>query len=326
MSDLLNEEKCEKCESNQNYQISWGGLICPGEKVTGEYEEHFKGLNGKLCFKVGYKSKRIITLSNKRTVDVICSVTCSGNGVPLFNCSSTEPEFSYTATNPTTAAKQIIKSICGKTRRVYGIDFFGFRRSDIIGTSNSTKVNWVGVLSYGIPRLCDPRYIYKVGSKQIRLQPGYEIIRQVSNFMIHCKITESPTGPEFLCFTADESELSKSNKPTIAMTNIFKTLGIDLTRNRSGYEFFGLNRSDVLEVLTSQMIAYKDPVLEANSPYELGTDYEPLNKMASIRKRNAGPTTCLLNTKSMNSRNNAIHKAVEFASFGDVKSKLLFFK
>ena len=80
----------------------------------------------------------------------------------------------------------------------------------------------------------------------------------------------------------------------------------------------------MLEVLASPMICYQDPILEASCQNEVegkGNLYEPLNKMASIRKRNAGATMKLANAKSMAARNKTIHEGVEFASFNDVESK-----
>ena len=95
------------------------------------------------------------------------------------------------------------------------------------------------------------------------------------------------------------------------------------TRNRSGYEFFGFNRSDVLKVIMAPITSYSDPIVAKKSLNQKSTpDLDPiLMKLDSIRDRNAGPTSTLQIKKSKIARNEAIHEAVNFGSFNDVESK-----
>ena len=46
-----------------------------------------------------------------------------------------------------------------------------------------------------------------------------------------------------------------------------------------------------------------------------------LAKMANISHRNAGPTSELLSSKAQDARNEFIKEMVDYASFGDIKSK-----
>ena len=96
------------------------------------------------------------------------------------------------------------------------------------------------------------------------------------------------------------------------MKKIFKLLGITNTRNRSGYEFFGLNQSDIIVQLQGevhQKAARKAPP-------------DACNTMMNTVKRNAGPTSELKTQRAIITRNEAVHKTVQLCSFGDVASKL----
>ena len=120
-------------------------------------------------------------------------------------------------------------------------------------SSGEARMNWLGVVSFGEFEE-DARYRYNVGAKFIRLQPGYECVREVTCnnaiYTIHCKIIRSVTGPRYSCFLPDESHNSESDKPTKAMTQMFSLLGVPINRHRSGYEFFGFNTSEFIAELS----------------------------------------------------------------------------
>ena len=178
----------------------------------------------------------------------------------------------------------------------------------IANTGKNTKISWIGVKSFGTP-LIDEKYIYKVGKHKLRLQPGYTAIREVTStdekkYSIVCKIVEGRDGPEYCCSTEDDLVKEQSVKPTLAVKGIFKKLSITSNRNWSGYEFFGLNKSDVLQVISCKMIDYKDPLTSNDSEdypedtskhYRVDANkYPELEKVASIKARNAGKTSELL--------------------------------
>ena len=84
-----------------------------------------------------------------------------------------------------------------------------------------------------------------------------------------------------------------------------------LSRNWSGFEFFGFYDSKILEHIT-----YHTPPHKTND--------EMMTRVENIRKRNGGQTSTLC-PKSIKKRNELIHELVEYVSFGDVKSKFCHF-
>ena len=215
-------------------------------------------------YKVGYESKRIV-YRNHEKIEVLCSVSRSANGVPLFGCSFMLEGFGkkVLSTNPTNTTNKILKLLDVSVNKLSGNDFFGFHKQDVNQGNKSARISLVGIQSYGVPVINDSRYMYCAGKHKLRLQPGFESVLQVNGFCIHCKIDRSLTSPKYVCFTEDEAQSCESSKPTLSMNNLFKALGIASTRNRSGYEFFGLNRIDVLQVLKTDILDYKDPIVEA---------------------------------------------------------------
>ena len=326
-----------KIDWNKNLvQVTWGGLINPGIEPDDErVKVNFTGGKG-LIYHVGYVSKRVVHFNGK-SIDITCSVLKSnGTEMPLFKCeysseSSPNPVV-FTAMNPTKATNNVLKSIGKCLHKWSGNDFFGFRRNDVVNknvTVECCKIVWVGIVSFGIPIINNPRYIYSVGSNNLRLQPGFESVRNVNGNDIHCQVVKTDVGPQFKCFLESDSVIGQSTKPTIAMNEILKNLGISKRRNLSGYEFFGFNRSDVLKVIKAPIEVYKDPLLKTLCDGVNDADLECtgskksnlcFEKLSAIMNRNAGPTSELKNTKSQKSRNAAIYDSVKLVSFDDVES------
>ena len=219
----------------------------------------------------------------QQKVDVICSVLKSDTlAIPLFQCSyvpnNTDPNntenpspITISSTNPTKTVNKLMKNFREKlTHKWSGNDFFGFRRnvlkqiaSNVPGKSNNNDcvISWEGVISYGVPIIDDRGYIFSSGTNSLRLQPGFESVRCINNSRkIRCKILKTDVGPHFRCETEDGTYFCQSQKPTVAMNELFKKLIITKTRNRSGYQFFGFNRSDVLNVIKAPYISYNDPI------------------------------------------------------------------
>ena len=324
-------------EQRDNY-VSWGGLLDVGRDPDEEEILKFTGVK-RIIYRIGYKSKRIVyNASDSRHIEVECTVLKSTlSGTPLFECSykldTNSDVITITAKNPTEVANRVVRLLCNSNHKWSGNEFFGFRRTDVLRNTskNNVKFNWLGMKSYGIPIISDDRYIYAAGNSCFRLQPGFESVRTVTidekKFNIHCKIVASTEGPMFQCFAENtEFETQTTTKPTVAMNEIFKMLNIPKTRNRSGYEFFGFNRSDVLNIIKAPITSYGDLlVADEHATITADENIEPcINKLQAIHDRNAGPTSTLLHMKSKRARNKAIHDAVNFASFNDIESKCVF--
>lgn len=308
--------------------ISCGGLLNVGEEPNANKVGKFTGGKG-LVYRIGHRCVRnVFCIDTHLFIEAECSVLRSTlSGVPLFQCTykldSTSELCSITTKNPTEVANKVVKKLTGSKHKWSGNDFFGFRRNDVIqkitngnNNSNSVKIGWLGVKSFGIPILLD-QYKYTSGNSSYRLQPGFEIIRSITinsvrNFNVHCQIVKTDQGPRFKCFSEDLQHVTAlALKPTVAMKEIFDKLSIPKTRNRSGYEFFGFNRSEVLNVIKEPIISHQDPII---------THTAALDKLQKIHDRNAGPTSSLVHKKSRYARNEAIHDAVKFGSFNDIES------
>ena len=140
------------------------------------------------------------------------------------------------------------------------------------------------------------------------------------------EILRGEAGPEFVCYTLDKNDNNKtihsckSSKPTTAVNNILKCLNFQKTRNWSGYEFFGFNRSDVIHHLNSANKNEEIDTCLQKKTCVNANNYPELVKIAHIQNRQAGKTESLFHQKSKNARNETIHNAVKLASQDDVES------
>ena len=80
----------------------------------------------------------------------------------------------------------------------------------------------------------------------------------------------------------------------------------------SGYKFFGFYHSDV-----ERKLSLKESTTNKNMTPEM---YDLYN----IQKRQGGPTSSLKYKQTMDKRNQKINKIVDAASFGDIKSYVLY--
>ena len=129
-------------------------------------------------------------------------------------------------------------------------------------SSVNRNVNWMGVVSLGIPYQ-DPLYKISVGRKTLRIQPGYEALRQLKQgdnvITVHCIIEASTNGPQFICKTKSEPPVySSSHNISAVVTDVFSKLRIQSKKKWSGYEFFDLTKNEVLRVC---MCVYKQKTL-----------------------------------------------------------------
>ena len=185
------------------------------------------------------------------------------------------------------------------------------------------------------------KYIKRIGKVNCRLQPGYEAIRTIkkennSVVKLHLKIVQSHEGPIYQAFTLVEPVIDVSSLIIGRIpTEIFEKLGVSVKKHWSGFEFFGLDKADVLKVITAPYHEYADTVdnkLLANqgnintiveNKLEDKKQEEVLQHIINIRRRNAGETSTLCK-KASKTRNAAIRKVVDYVSFGDIKSKFIF--
>ena len=92
-------------------------------------------------------------------------------------------------------------------------------------------------------------------------------------------------------------------------------LGISSTRRWSGYDFFGITRSDVISYF-EEALHGEDVTTSDDDDVEVKTLPKVLKTVLDIRHRNAGPTSSL-SKRAQKERNEKIHKLVGFVSFGD---------
>ena len=272
------------------------------------------GTNEQAGYRIGYQCKVVITAN-----DVVHDIIVDIKDGPMF--AATLPDQTlFTAANPQQLANKTMRHYLGKNApRVKGSDFFGLNIKsvkDCLHPSeepvDSVKIAMDGVVNIGVG-VDDERYTYNFGGNKLRIQPGYRInrtitVNTVTEHKVSCSIKSSSSGPRFLCESANLS--AEAALPTTAMKSIFELLKIPKTRNRSGYEFFGLNQSDIISQLQGD--------IKQKSVRKAPT---ACNAMINTVKRNAGPTSELKTQRAIAARNKAVHKSVQLCSFGDVASK-----
>ena len=306
----------------------------------------------KFEYRYGFSSIRSIVLDGdnncKRYYNIICTITASNLNKPLFKCAvfcSDIEKAQFIASNLTLAVRKVLEYLNFKTKKRWnGNDFFGINRKDIPdsdppqhGNNQTDSVNTVSclgrqstflkVVSFGTPNL-HANFQYTVGTKTILLQPGYESIRQIfdknKNINLHCKIEKTENGllPMFHCFTTEDKIIDcKATKITTCVKSAFDLLGISMVKKWSGYDFYGLLRMDVVNVISSH------PLISTQNEKDklFSTDSQILQSAAKVRCRMAGPTSSLSSKQARNKRNGIIHELVKFASFNDVKGDFEYF-
>lgn len=293
--------------------------------------------------------------STKTEYKVACLIYPSTLNIPLFVCTlidaeSTTPK-SFTSNNPTGCMRKIFNELNIKPKKNWnGHSFFGLDRKDFPKPVSSTSTNnpvdmhsyatsyksnrdaiWIGVKSLGMPTL-DILYqhaIKKCG-RSIYLRPGYEAIRGVRTgnsdkiVELHCQIKSSITGPVFRCYAPSDSEIDfTSNVATSAVTLALEKISHTTKKNWSGYEFFGLLKPDVLNliIVPPQSDNNDDSKKKKFSDYK-DTDRSILRDAENLHIRDGGATSNLKSKQAQRNRNGTIHKLVQFASFHDVKGNI----
>ena len=226
--------------------------------------------DGFYCNRILYNEK------TETSFDVICHIFSSKLKRPLFECTVKNGNIlleTFIAKNPTTIMKKVFTYTDIKTRRKWnGNCSFGLHRSDVKSqqknidnnaklseTNHDSDTNisptithispWIGVVSLGIPNN-NTSFQVKIANTLLRLQPGCEAVRNVNeNFAeLHCKIDDINGKPIFTCFTLEDLVIECSSENiTKVVKEAHVCRNVEARRRRSGYDFFGLTRSDVLE-------------------------------------------------------------------------------
>ena len=177
-------------------------------------------------------------------------------------------------------------------------------------TMRPQKILWLGVDTYGHQLR---EFTHNIAGQEIYIPHGYQSRQQISvqqgnthtPVEVTCRIENDPCTTKFIC-SANSVTYSSSN-PTKSMRMIFEYLKFVKKRNISGYEFFGLQRKDVINRL----------LVKPTLPSSLNP---ALVDIINIQKRNGGPTSSMSSQRNQDLRNQKIHNIVDMSSFGDCKS------
>nr|XP_047142024.1 uncharacterized protein LOC124816524 isoform X2 [Hydra vulgaris] len=335
-------------------KVLWDGVINIGLAVEQFYSGSFK------CNKGYSARRTIITECNQFDCYCNVLESGNGHPIFECILKNGEDKIGMSCSmNPTTAAKKILKIANVDVSIKSGNTFFGFDRKEGINLMNATTNNtnqavnknykvvgkdysvsssfpsrnlkWHGIVDYGIA-VDNINFHCKLGSGSFNFHCGYESIRiaKTANFdeiEIHCKVESENHIPIFKVFTIEIPLASFSNvKATVCVKQMLNFLGIESNKKWSGFEFFGFMKPEVLIIISANPInvetSSKHKMCSAKKVFKKVEleDHIPLRCALTIRSRNAGETSCLLNSKSIHARNEAIHELVEYISFGDVKS------
>ena len=259
--------------------------------------------------------------------------------------------WSFSATNPTAVTHKVLNYLNVLTKRCWnGNDFFGLHREDVQKTLKSASSQvlpaeietitpdiknnshhtcaWVGVLSVGNIEVCKnftSGFLKKIGNKKVLyFPPGYEAARNIKltnsqTLTLYCKVQQKDNNniPIFTCYTKEHIIFSicSENISKVVKDALLK-LGISSTRRWSGFDFFGITRSDVVSYF-EKALHQECATTSSGDEVKAKNLSKVLKTVLDIRHRNAGPTKSLTK-RAQNERNEKIHKLVEFASFGDV--------
>lgn len=169
-------------------------------------------------------------------------------------------------------------------------------------TITGTNFQWLKVISFG-------NYLQHfpcVGAdkQKVPITSGFKSAR-----LKECEVMEEFSIPIYKITCPSTNICIKDPVSSVAVQNFLAEMKSVGTKHWSGSEFFGFTRKEVSTHLRTMC-----PSIEV-------VDYEVLKAVAAFRKRSAGETSGL-SKKGQTGRNKLIHRAVDFISFGDIKSKL----
>ena len=146
----------------------------------------------------------------------------------------------------------------------------------------------------------------------------------VGECKLHCRIEKGDGHPEFVINCADPPFSKREEVCIDVVKAAFVEIGYQPKRKWSGLEFFGLCRPDQISALRigTYLCANEENVpLKPNLERDMA---HPLaKKVMDNAHRNAGPTSSL-NPPAQAARNKFIDSLVDFTSFGDIASKLMY--
>ena len=267
--------------------LAWQGITNLGKKVMmndTDIDPAWTTPSG-IIYCDGFSCRRTYNDEEKNVkYEIINNINKSTLGKPLFESiitSSSDIKSRFISSNPSTVYRKVVEKLnIALKGKLVGNRFFGMLSKDFkvamesYDDSNQRRLNenvstvdivtdpiyvrqcsFKCVVSYGVP-VNNPCYIKVIGKTNCRLQPGYEIIRIIklpdnSTVELHLKIEQSDTGPTFKAFTLSVPVIEyTSNKVCDVVKSSLNSLNIVTKKKWSGSEFFGLTRSDVLNVIT----------------------------------------------------------------------------
>ena len=149
-----------------------------------------------------------------------------------------------------------------------------------------------------------------MGKKLLLLQPGYEAVRMVDDYNLHCRIEKGESGPEFVINCSNPPFSKRGYKCTDVVNATFDEIGYKPKKKWSGIEFFGLTMEEQTNLLDyGKYLSYEKENIAHSSPLPKVSSVEaahPLvKKVLNNAHRNAGPTSTL-NPPAQKSRNQII--------------------
>ena len=145
-------------------------------------------------------------------------------------------------------------------------------------------------------------YIKAIGLVKCCIQPGYEAqwllkLNSVS-VVVTMKIEKSDDGPVYQIVTSESATDCKSLHLSSVVKDVFRKLNYISSKNWSDFQFFGLNRSRVVNTFCL--------ILKFNIPcFDMNKDKQSKNsvivELMNMRKRGSGKSSSLLNQKAIKS-------------------------
>lgn len=178
-------------------------------------------------------------------------------------------------------------------------------QAPVDNSENGFKYEWVDVLSYGEFR-DDKNFMHNDIPLNVGFSSERKVTRQDFSITIRCTIgiDDSCNLPLYTC--SSENEAYSDHQISTCVKKFLTKIGCLGKKHWSGFDFFGLSRKTVSNVLEN--MKKKNIVKCDNERKSL------LTKLNNTIQRNAGPTCNLSSTTYQNARNELIHNVVDATS------------
>lgn len=266
--------------------INYGKKVLFGNDIHPSWKDR-----SDIVYLYGYSVRRTIVQPGKSNIIATNSIQrCKETNIPLFvTCLHNEAgeellEEPLITTHPTKNATYTLKFLELHGKKLRGSNFFAFNTDDYrnnldtaesvqfeemddagvtISTVNTgitaagSNVIWGGVLSFGERVQYDPRkkFTKKILGGVINIHQGFKSFRFLKAGGVYKKVLMAISSfnevPSFQASIEPDITLS-SNDPNTIVSDIFKTLGIEMQRKWSGWEFFGFMKQEVFNHLKTE--------------------------------------------------------------------------